>query len=335
MGQRGSVHSLHQGHTRPDHVPDTHFGVRWYCFAECNRIKANCDLLSLRLCASAFVSRFWLIAVMPYRALMSLTEWVLSVNTASFPLPLVFSKTQAAAGPEQRSSVPLRSVYRRNSISEAPTGAVAIMPHEQALLAVMKDDTNQPRHERTTTGQTGSTPPFSYCENISTARPVEANVDGSPFDLDQPLVSFSPPFDASPLSPGGHRQLPRPEDGVGHVSSMRTVHGQSGTEVTCRGARTSLALAASCSPALLETLPKSPFSSAPGTRTSLQPSALADATGTNARFSTSLALPMLERPLISAPGQNDRKFATATQAVEVTEVRRPGSATLIISNGFA
>lgn len=236
---------------------------------------------------------------------------------------------QTAAGLEQRTNAPLRSVYRRNSISEEPMGAVTALPRERALPLVMKDDSQQCKREgatsRPTSGPTGSTPPFSYCEDVSTARRAEANADESPFDLDQPLVSFSPPFDASPLTPGGHGQLPRPKGGeAGDASSICAVQAQSGTEVRCHGAHTSLALAASFSPALLETLPESPFSSSAGIGINIHPALPANATATNSRFATSLALPSLEGRSISGSGHTDQRTATAIQVVDNTEVSRTG-----------
>lgn len=206
-------------------------------------------------------------------------------------------------------------------------GVATVLPHEQALLSVMKDNSQQSKREGATTGATsgptGSTPPFSYYEDVSTARRAEANADEPPFELGHPLVSFSPPFDASPLTPGVHDQLPRAEGGeLGDASPIRAVQAQSGTEVRCHGALTSFALAASFSPALLETLPESPFSSSVGTERSIHPAVSATATATSSRFSTPFALPILEGRSVSAPGNADQRTATAMQVIDSAEVSR-------------
>lgn len=110
------------------------------------------------------------------------------------------------------------------------------------------------------------TPPFSYCEEFSSARPAGVEADGSPFRLGQPLVSFSPPFEAPCVDPRGHGgALGEGISGVGTGESpsldpdAKLHHG---SEVTCTVPRASLGLlgTVSGSPALLETLPESPFS---------------------------------------------------------------------------
>lgn len=107
-------------------------------------------------------------------------------------------------------------------------------------------------HSRHTTGHRHgtsieSTPPFSYCDSVSS--------EASPLALGQPLVSFSPPFDAANVGPHRHDSTLGQESGRVVNSSpffgMRVHHQRPSVPV-------------------LETLPESPFSWK-GNRESVQP----------------------------------------------------------------
>lgn len=113
-------------------------------------------------------------------------------------------------------------------------------------------------------GASESTPPFSYYEEAVPVRPIGTEVDCSPLRLGQPLVTFSPPFYADPESEtsacesfkGDASQSappPQPPNPTVEHQRSKVIHG---------APRTSLVPAlhgSSGSPALLETLPESPF----------------------------------------------------------------------------
>lgn len=148
--------------------------------------------------------------------------------------------------------------------------------------------------------QTGSTPPFSYYNEIGKARCTGADNDGDPFDLGQPLVSFIPPFDASPLTHGEHRQPVVQEDSKADPQPS-----------PCVGNCTSLmALAGNGSPGLLETLPESPFASnvvvVRGTS-----QCLSEENNTNTRHMASLSPSLLERSLISRQVHGEHRNPSA------------------------
>lgn len=167
------------------------------------------------------------------------------------------------------------------------------------------------RREATPMGPPESTPPFSYCEEVGTARLATFDGDTTSFDLGQPLVSFSPPFDASPLSAGRGGQLTLQEDGgTASASPSCTVHAQSGSDVRLRGSRTSLrALAASGSPALLETLPESPFSAYAVAKGGAQATAPEESTWSTACFAALLTPPFLEGRLIASQAHAEHNTA--------------------------
>lgn len=141
------------------------------------------------------------------------------------------------------------------------------------------------------------TPPFSYCEEFSSARPAGVEADGSPFRLGQPLVSFSPPFEPPCVDPRGHGGV------VGQGISGRGAEESPslgldaklhhGSEVTCQGPRAALGLlgSASGSPALLETLPESPFSWKGRRPENIQPPTVVDK-ATSARRPASRSSPI-------------------------------------------
>lgn len=190
-------------------------------------------------------------------------------------------------------------------------GPRAALPYEQALLSVMQDHSHHSTptvsSKRAVIGSSESTPPFSYYEDVNAAR-----------HMSQPLVSFSPPFDASPLTPGGYSQIPRSQRARSDEASLLQVG--SGLEARGHGGRTSLmALAGNGSPAILETLPESPFSS--NVRTSLGTGRrLADTTTTSSQFSASLVLPIRDGRSISTLG-NAVEIGDAAGQVDSLEVR--------------
>ncbi|CAM9775374.1 unnamed protein product [Scytosiphon promiscuus] len=156
------------------------------------------------------------------------------------------------AAAEDRASI---RRYRRNSISESPSTA-------QQLHGVRSGASGYYRHGGG--GAAEYTPPFSYCEEAGSAPPT----DSSPLALGQPLVSFSPPFDAACTGSRGH-------DGA----FLARVHPGSRTPVS----------------ALLETLPESPFS-LQGRRGSTQPPGTSPAS-----FSRQLLPARLENSASQAP----------------------------------
>lgn len=106
--------------------------------------------------------------------------------------------------------------------------------------------TTGPRHGTSTE----STPPFSYCDSVSS--------EASPLALGQPLVSFSPPFDAAHVGP------PHRHDSTFGQESGRVVNSSPLFGMRIHHPRTSVPV--------LETLPESPFSSK-GNPESIQPPA--------------------------------------------------------------
>lgn len=125
---------------------------------------------------------------------------------------------------------------------------------------------------------TDSTPPFSYCDSVSS--------EASPLALGQPLVSFSPPFDAAHVGPHRH-------DSMFGQESSRVVNSSPLFGMRVHHPRTSVPV--------LETLPESPFSWK-GNRESIQP------TGATSQASFS-------RPLLPASLGNSHQGPTpATDA---------------------
>lgn len=117
---------------------------------------------------------------------------------------------------------------------------------------------------------TDSTPPFSYCDSVSS--------EASPLALGQPLVSFSPPFDAAHVGPHRH-------DNTCGQESSRVVNSSPLFGMRVHHPRTSVPV--------LETLPESPFSWK-GNRENIQPAAATSP----ASFS---------RPLLPASLSNSRQ----------------------------
>lgn len=171
-------------------------------------------------------------------------------------------------------------------------------------------------------GPTEPTPPFSYCEEVGSARPLGVEGDGSLFRLNQPLVSFSPPFHTTPVDPRGHESIFGQEGGGAGTSSPHcTMNGQNGSEVRRRGQRTSLmALAASGSPALLETLPESPFSWKSRPRGGAQPSAVVD-TAAGAGQVPGVSIPPLVQGRLNASLGPVHETSTTEAGIDNSEVR--------------
>ena len=164
-----------------------------------------------------------------------------------------------------------------------------------------------------------STPPFSYCEEFASARPAGVEADGSPFRLGQPLVSFSPPFEPPCVDPRGHGGELEEGIGGGGGGESRSLCSDTklhhGSEVTCKGPRASLGLLgnANGSPALLETLPESPFAWKGRRPENTQPPTVVDK-ATPARQPAS-------RPSPLTPGRLAHAMPNKAAGIDPSEVR--------------
>lgn len=168
-------------------------------------------------------------------------------------------------------------------------------------------------------GPIDSTPPFSYSDDVGTLRRPGIDVHGSRLNLSQPLVSFSPPFDAAPVDSRSHHAHGQKSGDVGDTSPLHAMQVHSASEVRCRGSRTSFVpLAASGSPGLLETLPESPFSWKDRPRGGAESYVVADTAIEACRFSP--LPPPVVRERLNLDLADER--STATVAVDSSEVRR-------------
>lgn len=163
--------------------------------------------------------------------------------------------------------------------------------------------TGHQQHQHQPTSE--STPPFSYCEESVSVRPIGTEVDYSPLRLGQPLVTFSPPFYADPV--GSEASACESFKGDASLSSPPppppnpTVEHQR-LNVIYGAPRTSLVpLGSSGSPTLLETLPESPFAA----RAQGQPNPTAGMEASKAAGPSSLFLqpPLSQRKLDSFNSQ--------------------------------
>lgn len=161
-------------------------------------------------------------------------------------------------------------------------------------------------------GPTDSTPPFSYCDDVGSGRPTATAADGTPFRLGQPLVSFSPPFDADPGDRRVSDDMLLQQGGAATTSSpLSSANVDEGSEVRYNAQRNSLlALAASASPALLETLPESPFSWKEQAQGGIHPPVV-DTASAAGRFSVCFPPPIVQRRLDNNQTQPQQSLALA------------------------
>lgn len=145
-----------------------------------------------------------------------------------------------------------------------------------------------------------STPPFSYCEDLNSAPPLGMDAEGSPLRLSQPLVSFSPPFDAAPVKSRTPDGMIGREDAAFTVSSRSAIKAQMDVEAIYRKSRNAIivthtpsVLGASAPPALLETLPESPFSLRVRTHATAESHMVADASSGAGLHMASLPSPSM------------------------------------------
>ena len=171
-------------------------------------------------------------------------------------------------------------------------------------------------HHRSTLlhcGAPESTPPFSYCEESVPTRTMDTEGGGSPFRLSQPLVTFSPPFYADPDENRTIGEVSAHDGGKGDTPpppQPDTSQHPYGPNARYSAPRTSLvALSASSSLALLETLPESPFAG----RAQGQPnSAVGKGISTAAGLSTAFLTPPAVHRRNEASHVSNQSSARAT-----------------------